>query len=53
MNFADSLSVLKMEMLQNAVPQLLDLLSRGISEGQPVHEVEGSLWDWALRVGRQ
>jgi len=53
MNCADSLSVLKMEMLQNAVPQLLDLLSRGIAEGQPVHEIEGGLWDWALRVGRQ
>jgi hypothetical protein len=53
MNLADSLTVLKMEMMQNAVPQLIDLLTAAAANDQAVHEVEGGLWDWLLRVGRQ
>jgi hypothetical protein len=53
MNVTDSLSVLKMELTQTLVPQIVDLLTASLTEGRPVHEVEQGLWDLALQVGRR
>jgi hypothetical protein len=53
MNITDSLDVLKVELTQNLVPQILDLLRTAVNKGQPVHEVENGLWDLALQVGRR
>jgi len=53
MSMADSLSVLKMELLQNVVPQLVDLLTTSMTKEQPVHVVEHDLWELLLKTGRQ
>jgi hypothetical protein len=53
MNITDSLGVLKMELTQNLVPQILEVLAAALAEGQPIHEVENGLWDLALQVGRR
>jgi hypothetical protein len=53
MNITDSLDLLKVELTQNIVPQILDLLLTAVNKGQPVHEVENGLWDLALQVGRR
>ena len=53
MNITDSLGVLKMELTQNLVPQIVDLLTAALAEGRPIHEVENGLWDLALQVGRR
>ncbi len=52
MSIADPITVLKMELQQNAVPQIIDLLSASLQDGRPLHEVEGGLWDLVLQVGR-
>jgi hypothetical protein len=53
MSMADPLSVLKMELMQNVVPQIVDLLATSMTAGLPVHEVEGGLWDLLLKTGHQ
>ena len=53
MNITDSLGVLKMELTQQLVPQILDLLTAALTDGRPVHAVENGLWDLALQVGRR
>ena len=53
MNIADPIALLKMELQQTAVPQIIDLLSASIADGRPLHEVEGGLWDLVLQVGRR
>jgi hypothetical protein len=53
MSIAESLTVLKQELLGKFVPQLLERLQAALHEGQPVHEVEQSLWDLALQLGHQ
>jgi hypothetical protein len=53
MSIADSLSVLKMELTQKIVPQVLELLTASVAEGRPLHEVEEGLWDLVLQVGRR
>lgn len=53
MSFAEPLTVLKAELMQTLVPQLLELLTNALREGTPVHQVESSLWDWGLQVGRR
>jgi hypothetical protein len=53
MSIADSLSVLKTELTQHVVPQILDLLAASLAEGRPVHAVEEGLWDLALQIGRR
>jgi hypothetical protein len=53
MNITESLDVLKRELTQHLVPQLLDLLAAASAEGRPLHEVEKSLWDLALQIGRR
>jgi hypothetical protein len=53
MNIAEPLTVLKAELAQTLLPQLLDVLNRALREGTPVHQVEGQLWDLALQLGRR
>jgi hypothetical protein len=53
MSIAEPLTVLKVELLQTFVPQLLELLTRALAEGTPLHEVESSVWDWGLQLGRR
>jgi hypothetical protein len=50
---ADSLSVLKIELMQKVVPQLIDLLATAIAQEQPVHVVERELWEMLLNTGHQ
>jgi hypothetical protein len=53
MSIAEPLTLLKKELLENIVPQILDLLQAALSEGWPLHQVEGGLWDLALQLGHQ
>jgi hypothetical protein len=53
MNLTDSLGVLKTELTQNLVPQILELLTAALADGRPIHDVENGLWDLALQVGRR
>jgi hypothetical protein len=53
MNSSESLSVLKMELTQLVVPQIVDLLAQALAEGRPIHEVESGLWDLVLQAGRR
>jgi hypothetical protein len=53
MSMANSLSVLKMELMQNVVPQIVDLLTTSIANEQPVHVVERELWQLLLKTGHQ
>ena len=53
MRSAEVLTALKAELLQTLVPQVLDVLTRALREGTPVHRVEADLWDLALQLGRR
>jgi hypothetical protein len=53
MSIPEPLTVLKAELLQTLVPQVLELLTHALQEGTPVHHVEGQLWDLALQLGRR
>jgi hypothetical protein len=53
MSIAEPLSALKKELLENIVPQILDLVQASLSDGRPVHQVEEGLWDLALRLGHK
>jgi hypothetical protein len=53
MSSAVALTALKAELLQALVPQVLDVLTRALHEGTPVHQVEADLWDLALQLGRR
>jgi hypothetical protein len=53
MSMADSLTVLKKELMQIIVPQVIDLLATSIAKVAPVHEVEEGLWDLLLKAGHQ
>jgi hypothetical protein len=53
MSIAEPLTVLKSELMQTIVPQLVDLLATAKKEGTAVHKVEENLWDVLLKVGRQ
>jgi len=53
MNIMHSLGVLKMELTQTVVPEIIDLVATALADGRPVHEVESGLWDLALQVGRR
>jgi hypothetical protein len=52
MNIAEPLTLLKMELQQNALPQIVDLLTSAVHDARPLHEVERGLWDLVLQVGR-
>src|SRR5271157_149232 len=53
MNITESLTVLKLELIQKLIPQLLDFLTASVTENRPVHVVEEGLWDVALQIGRR
>jgi hypothetical protein len=53
MSIASELTLLKAELLQNLVPQVVEFLTTALRAGTPIHEVEQGLWDLALRLGRQ
>src|SRR5579859_2932642 len=52
MSIAEPLTVLKVELLQSLVPQILQVLTDALQEGTAVHQVESQLWDLALLLGR-
>src|SRR5229473_8303195 len=51
MSIAEPWTVLKKELVETLVPQILDLLQEARSDGRPLHEVEHGLWDLALQIG--
>src|SRR5436189_668769 len=53
MSIAQELTVLKADLLDNLVPQVVALLRTALHEGTPIHDVERGLWDLALQMGRQ
>src|SRR5271157_4166 len=53
MSIAEPLTVLKSELLQKMVPELIHFLASAQREGKPVHEVEEGLWDVLLQIGNQ
>ena len=53
MSMAEPLTVLKMELLQNVVPQIIDLLSKSMADAVPVHDVERGLWGLLLQMGQE
>ncbi|HLJ96897.1 MAG TPA: hypothetical protein VKU02_27280 [Gemmataceae bacterium] len=53
MNIAEPLTLLKMELQQGVLPQIIDLLTSALRDGRPLHEVEQGLWDLVLQVGRR
>lgn len=53
MSIAEPLTVLKSELVQKIVPELVDLLAAGLRDGTAAHKVEEDFWDVLLRVGRK
>jgi hypothetical protein len=53
MSIAEPLTVLKSELLQKIVPEVIDLLASALREGTPAHKVEENLWDLLLWVGNR
>lgn len=53
MNMAEPLTVLKAELLQEIVPQIVEQLTTALQAGQPVHLVERNLWDLLLQAGQR
>jgi hypothetical protein len=53
MSIAEPLTLLKKELMETLIPQILDLLGEAHSDGRPLHEVERGLWDLALRIGHE
>lgn len=53
MSIAESLTVLKNELAQKIVPELVDLVASALAIGTAAHTVEENLWDVLLRAGRQ
>ena len=51
MSIAEPLTVLKNELVQKIVPEVVELLASALQEGMPAHE-EG-LWDLLLRAGNR
>jgi hypothetical protein len=53
MSIAEPLTVLKNELVQKIVPEVLELLASALQEGTPAHKVEEALWDVLLRAGNR
>jgi hypothetical protein len=53
MSMAESLTVLKSELVQKIVPALITVPASGRQEGKPVHVVEQDLWDVLLLAGNR
>jgi hypothetical protein len=47
------LTVLKNELIQKIVPEVVELLAFALQEGMPAHKVEENLWDVLLRAGNR
>jgi hypothetical protein len=45
MSIAELLTVLKNELVQKIVPEVVELLASALQEGTPAHKVEENLWD--------
>jgi hypothetical protein len=53
MSFAEPLTVLKAELMQKIVPELVELLVSACQDGTAVHRVEEDVWDVLLRTGQR
>src|SRR5208282_5266574 len=53
MSIAESLTVLKNELVQKIVPEVIELLASALQKGTPAHQVEEGLWDVMLRAGNR
>lgn len=53
MSIAEPLTVLKNELIQKIVPEVVELLATALHEGMPAHQVEENLWDVLLRAGNR
>ena len=53
MSIAEDLTVLKVELMQTLVPQVLEVLTTALCQDTPLHQVESSLWELALQLGRR
>ena len=53
MSIAETLTVLKNELVQKIVPEVVELLATALQEGMPAHKVEENLWDVLLRAGNR
>src|SRR5215469_8577163 len=53
MSIAEPLTILKNELVQKLVPEIVELLTTALHEGMPAHKVEESLWDVPLRAGNR
>jgi hypothetical protein len=53
MSIAEPLTVLKNELIQKIVPEVVELLASALHEGMPAHKVEDNLWDVLLRAGNR
>src|SRR6516225_2141987 len=53
MSIAGPLTVLKMELLQTIVPQLIDRLGEALDQATPIDELERRRWDALLETGRR
>ena len=53
MSIAQPLTVLKNELIQKIVPEVVELLAFALQEGMPAHKVEENLWDVLLRAGNR
>ena len=53
MSIAEPLTVLKSELVQKIVPDLVNLLASALQEGTPIHTVEEGMWDLLLRAGNR
>lgn len=53
MSIPQSLALLKIELAQQLVPQLVERLNAALDQAQPVHEVELALWELLLQTGHR
>jgi hypothetical protein len=53
MSIAEPLTVLKNELVQKIVPEVVELLASALQEGMPAHKVEENLWEVLLRAGNR
>jgi hypothetical protein len=53
MSIAQPLALLKIELAQQLVPQLVERLTSALDSVPPLHEVEPALWDLLLQTGHR
>ena len=53
MSIAETLTVLKNELVQKIVPEIVELLTSALQQGMPAHKVEDNLWHVLLRAGNR